>query len=272
MDQPLDKRAGEVPPLRTEKKDYYLNPHLRYQPSKLDASDYCGRVVYRKSVIVDPAAGERRAAPPPVAGLLKGHNSSSACNPFDEGRIEVWEEAALIKVTKQGRHEPIPEGSKPKRGRVQEFSKASRRRMRLFLAKVRLEDGNLPLFGTTTYPDLFPEEAAKFKRDLQTLMNRMKRRFPRIGILWRLEFKIRKSGLNEGKVAPHFHWLLWNVPRKFDFQPRKGKWVSLQPHADGTWRIVVRFRDGDKIVSCVEGASGQDRFTEWLSRNWYEVV
>jgi len=264
----LSNQSSPIP-----RKDYFLNPHLRYQPSKLDASDYGGRVVYRKTVIVDTAAGERRAAPPPVAGLLKGHISSSACNPFDAGQIEVWQGAALIKVIKQGRHQPQPENTATKkRGKVQEFSKASRRRMRLFLAKVHLDDKSLPLFGTTTYPDLFPDEAAKFKRDLQALLNRLKRRFPRIGILWRLEFKVRKSGLNAGKVAPHFHWLLWNVPRKFDFQPRNGKWVSVQPHADGTWRIAVRFRDGDKIVSCLEAASGQDRFTEWLSRNWYEVV
>jgi hypothetical protein len=112
--------------------------------------------------------------------LLKGHISSRDCwNPFDEGRIEVWQGAGLIKVVKQWRHEIIPEGaSKPnKRGQIHGFSRASRRRMMQFLAKVRLDE-LLPLFGTTTYPDIFPDEAEKFKRDLQTLIERLKRRFP----------------------------------------------------------------------------------------------
>lgn len=258
------------------KKDYWLNPELKYSPKKLDSSGYPGKVVYRRKVVVgavDAAARSDGASAAP--GLLNGHiTSPSPFNPFDEGRIEVWQGAALIKVTKQGRHiiRPENEPDRKKRGRVQEFSRSSRRRMRLLLAKVRLEDGNLPLFGTTTYPDIFPDDAAKFKRDMETLIERLKHRFPFIGLVWRLEFKTRKSGTNVGKVAPHFHWMLWNVPRKFDFKPENGKWVKVANRSEGEWRITVRFFDGDKIVSVVEPASGQDRFTEWLSRNWYDVT
>ena len=45
-----------------------------------------------------------------------------------------------------------------KRGQIHGFSRASRRRMMQFLAKVRLDEG-LPLFGTTTYPDILPRES-----------------------------------------------------------------------------------------------------------------
>jgi hypothetical protein len=85
------------------------------------------------------------------------------------------------------------------------------------------ERGSPPYRGTTTYPDIFPEDAAKFKRDMQVLIGRMKRRFPGCGILWRLEFKRRKSRLNLGKVAQRYHWLLWGVPRKFDFKRERGQ-------------------------------------------------
>jgi hypothetical protein len=78
--------------------------------------------------------------------------------------------------------------------------------------------------------------------------------------------------VNVGKVAPHFHWLLWNVPRKFDFKPESGKWAKISQVRDGTWRETVRFYDGDKIATVVNQVSGQDRFTEWLSRNWYDVA
>jgi len=259
-----------------DKRIYRLNPDLKYVPNKLDSSDYPGQVVSRRSTTDDGGPGAERgeAAPASAPGLLKGHISSrDVFNPFDEGRIEVWAGAGLIKVIKQGRHKIIPENdaNQKKRGQIHGFSRAARRRMMQFLAKVRLDE-LLPLFGTTTYPDMFPDEAEKFKRDLQALIERLKRRFPLVGLLWRLEFKRRKSGVNIGKVAPHFHWLLWNVPRRFDFKAETGKWAKMGQARDGTWQETVRFCDGDKIASVLYPVCGQDRFTEWLSRNWYDVA
>lgn len=255
---------------------YQLNPNLKYCPNKLDSSDYRGKVVYRRTTTEDTGAVAERGgtAPATAPGLFNRHISSpDVFNPFDEGRIEVWVGAGLIKVIKQGRCKIIPEGAstQKKRGQIHGFSRASRRRMMQLLAKVCL-DGLLPLFGTTTYPDIFPDEAEKFKRDIRTLIERLKRRFPMVGLLWRLEFKVRKSGVNAGKVAPHFHWLLWNVPLKFDFKPESGKWAKISKGRDGKWRETVKFYDGDKIATVVNANSGQDRFTEWLSRNWYDVV
>jgi hypothetical protein len=255
---------------------YQLNPNLKYRPNKLDSSDYHGQVVYRRPTIEDrgPEAERGGAAPASAPGLLNGHISSpDVFNPYDEGRIEVWAGAGLIKAIKQGRNKIIPENTtkQKKRGLIHGFSRSSRRRMMQFLAKVCLH-GLLPLFGTTTYPDIFPDEAEKFKRDLHTLIERLKRRFPLIGLLWRLEFKVRKSGVNVGKVAPHFHWLLWNVPQRFDYKSEPGKWAKISKGRDGTWLETVKFYDGDKIATVVNPVSGQDRFTEWLSRNWYDVA
>jgi hypothetical protein len=252
--------------------NYQIKPNLKYVPNKLDSSGYPGKVVYRRSTTeaMGPEAERGAAAPASAPGLLNGHISSpDIFNPFDEGQIEVWAGAGLIKVVKQGRHKIIPENStsQKKRGQIHGFSRASRRRMMQFLAKVCL-DGLLPLFGTTTYPDIFPEDAQKFKRDLQTLIERLKRRFPLVGLLWRLEFKKRKSGVNVGKIAPHFHWLLWNVPSRFDYKVETGKWAKVSQAKDGAWRETVKFYDGDKIATVVNMIGGQDRFTEWLSRNW----
>ena len=257
-------------------KIYHLNRDRKYIPNHLDSSDYPGEVVYRRPDVARTAAEPEGggAAPGSAAGLLNGHISSpDVFNPFDKGHIEVWQGAGLIKVVKQKRDRIIPEGSiqQSKRGLIHGFSRASRRRMMQFLAKIRLDEG-LPLFGTTTYPDIFPDDAEKFKRDLQTLIERLKRRFPQVGLIWRLEFKVRKSGVNAGKVAPHFHWLLWNVPRKFDYKSEAGKWAKISNAADGTWQETVKFYDGDKITAVVNLIAGQDRFTEWLSRNWYDIV
>jgi hypothetical protein len=255
---------------------YQLKADLKYVPNQLDSSGYPGQTVYRRSTTegTGAVAGCGAAAPATAPGLLYGHISSpDVFNPFDKGHIEVWQGAGLIKVVKQRRDKIIPENStqQKKRGQIHGFSRASRRRMMQFLAKVRLDDG-LPLFGTTTYPDIFPEQAEKFKRDLETLIERLKRRFPQIGLLWRLEFKKRKSGVNQGKIAPHFHWLLWNVPRRFDFKAESGKWAKVSRKKDGTWIETVKFHDADKIATVVNPVSGQDRFTEWLSRNWYDVA
>ncbi len=250
---------------------YQLNPDLKYRPNKLDSSDYPGQVVYRRSTTEDrgPGRTRQRAAP----RLLNGHISSRMSSTPLMKDILKCGPGRLIKVVKQGRHKIIPEGDskQKKRGQIHCFSRASRRRMMQLLAKVRLDEA-LPLFGTTTYPDIFPDEAEKFKRDLQTLIERLKRRFPGVGLIWRLEFKERKSGVNAGKIAPHFHWLLWNVPRMFDFKPEPGKWAKISKGRDGQWRETVKFYDGDKTATVVNPVSGQDRFTEWLSRNWYDVA
>lgn len=87
-----------------------------------------------------------------------------------------------------------------------------------------------------------------------------------------MEFKKRQSGVNAGMIAPHFHWLLWNVPRRFDFKPEPGKWAKISKGREGKWQETVKFHDGDKIATVVNAVSGQDRFTEWLSRNWYDVA
>jgi hypothetical protein len=225
-----------------------------------------------------PGRDARSAPGADRAGLLTGHISSQdPHNPFDEGQVEWWAGASLVKVSKQGRHEIKPEEEdkrdKGKRGRIATFSRASRRRMMLFLAKVRLAEDSLPLFGTTTYPDMFPEDAAKFKRDLQAFLHRLKRRFPEAGILWRLEFKQRKSGENIGKLAPHFHWLLWNVPWKFPFKSERGKWCAIRLGADGAATMVLRSKEGDKICTgSIPLNGGADEITHWFTRNWYDVA
>lgn len=101
-----------------------------------------------------PGRDARSAPGAARTGLLSGHISSpDPHNPFDEGQVELWEGASLVKVIKQGRGEVVPEqeqAEKSKRGRINSFSRRSRRRMMLDLAKVRLADDTLPIFGTTT--------------------------------------------------------------------------------------------------------------------------
>lgn len=94
-----------------------------------------------------------------------------------------------------------------KRGKIKGFSRASR--SRLLKAVGRLKQNELPVFVTLTYPDDFPVTPKRWRRDLAALWRRIRRQWPEAAAIWKKEFKRRKSGVNVGKVAPHYHKLLW---------------------------------------------------------------
>jgi hypothetical protein len=94
-----------------------------------------------------------------------------------------------------------------KRGKIKGFSRGSRGR--LLKTVGRLKQDKLPVFVTLTYPDDFPVTPERWRRDLAALWRRMRRQWPEAAAIWKKEFKRRKSGVNAGKVAPHYHMLLW---------------------------------------------------------------
>ena len=108
-----------------------------------------------------------------------------------------------------------------KRGKVAGFSKASRRRMMNIMNQQR--DGVPKTFVSLTYADeaLFNKDGrrishpADWKRHLEMLRKRIERNFPDLKGLWRIELKNRKSGEFVGKIAPHYHILIWNIDPDF---------------------------------------------------------
>ncbi|MDX9988871.1 hypothetical protein [Thiothrix unzii] len=87
-----------------------------------------------------------------------------------------------------------------KRGKITKLSRASVKRMKLTARNV--PDGSFEAFLTLTYPQDFPTDGLKVKRDLSAMRKWLKRR--RIGGFWFLEFQ--KRG------APHYHLFLSNYP------------------------------------------------------------
>jgi len=100
-------------------------------------------------------------------------------------------------------------GGGGERGMVTGFSSASRRRLMRLIAS--LERGERPIFVTMTYPDVFPDQLDKWKRDIDVFGKRLARRSTQAGFVWRIEFKERKSGASVGKLAPHFHLLVYGA-------------------------------------------------------------
>lgn len=95
------------------------------------------------------------------------------------------------------------------RGLVTGYSSASRRRQMRLIAS--LERSERPIFVTMTYPDVFTDEVAKWKRDIDVFGKRLARHAPDAGFVWRIEFKERQSGGSKGRVAPHFHLLIYSA-------------------------------------------------------------
>ncbi len=120
-----------------------------------------------------------------------------------------------------------PGGGGGDRGTVTGFSSASRRRLMRLIAS--LERDARPIFVTLTYPDMFPDSLDEWKRDIDVFGKRLARKYPQAGFLWRIEFKERQSGVSMGRVAPHFHLLVYGASYRELLQ-----WVP-----DAWWKVVA---------------------------------
>lgn len=113
-------------------------------------------------------------------------------------QIDYVEGASLLRTTKGRKMEAFGGG---RRGGIKGFSRNSRRRLLGLIASVK-RDAPLPCFVTLTYPNDYPT-VEKAKRDLKVFEQRLKRKYPEAGYIWKLE--PQKRG------APHYHMLLWGV-------------------------------------------------------------
>jgi len=100
------------------------------------------------------------------------------------------------------------------RGSVSGFSRRSRKRLIELLCK--LDEIDDALFWTLTYPSEFPDQFDVFKRDLDTFLKRVKRRWPDAAWIWRVE--------PQQRGAPHYHLIIWNIPNGLR---RVRLWVTL---------------------------------------------
>lgn len=148
-----------------------------------------------------------------------------------EPKLTVMSGGSLVTV-KTGRVSQGGDGGV--RGVVKGFSSASRRRLMRLIAS--MERGARPVFVTMTYPDAFPDSPDKWKRDIDVFGKRLERRSPEASFVWRIEFKERKSGVNAGKVVPHFHLLVYGA-----------RYRELLQWVPGAWWEVVASGDADHL-------------------------
>ncbi len=226
-------------------------------------------------------AQPRSGAPRPP-GLSKGH--ISALLRKRNARIEAYAGSSFLKVTVDHDRNQNPP---PKRGDVLTFSKASRRRLLDKLAQVRRDQ--VPVFVTLTYPDDFPAYREDYKNHLDLFGQRLRRRWSASSAIWKIEFKVRLSGVNAGKLAPHYHLFVFGAPWRFGLEAEKGRHYRLEPKAipgtdESTWLTWVSSGSGETIEATQNGletgagivlpdeSTGGDNLKHWMSRVWYDVV
>jgi hypothetical protein len=142
-----------------------------------------------------------RAALPP---LVKAHNPPLD-NRIVAGKIEIYGDGSLIKIGRSKVELEKKDHIRGNRGIITGLSIGAQRRMRYSMAKVDRKITRY--FVSLTYPNDFPEDPKKVARDLDCLRKRMARRGMKCH--WRKELKERKSGSNKGKIAPHFHGVIY---------------------------------------------------------------
>ena len=155
---------------------------------------------------------------------------------YREAKAIVHVDGSLVQVQNEAylpRGGPASGGGK--RGQAQ-FSPASRRRLMRTVSKTNREDR--PLFVTLTYPDDYPKDEAKWKRDIDVIGKRLRRAFPKGAFIWRMEIVPRRSGENAGSLAPHFHLLVWGVP-----------YISLREWLPLNWYQVADLGDPRHLVA-----------------------
>jgi len=252
----------------------------------------------------------------PVAGaedgLSKSHISShqengvksaraSVSETMGVGELVVWRGASLVEVRlSEGGRAVSRKREVPKRQAVKTFTAGSRGRFMEALGKV--DASRVPWFATLTYPDHFPMYAPEFKGHLDTFCQRIMRRWPGASVMWKLEFKRRKSGRHVGQVAPHFHLFLWGVPWSFPFIPGRRECSSLErvelpglEPGEELWRETAWVPSGERVELPIERTEvanpggwrfydgfagledhgpvhGADTIRGWVARNWFSVV
>ena len=145
--------------------------------------------------------------------------------------VKVWQN--MVKITTPGgsaNHDPV------KRGVVQGFSAAARKRMLEMLNKLKFERIT---FVTLTYPDVWNPDGHEYKKHLRRFRARIERKFGKVRVLWRLEFQRRG--------APHYHLLFFDAP-----------WIEKEWLSDAWWGSVgSRDADHREYGTNIKGVAGQ---------------
>jgi len=147
-------------------------------------------------------------------------------------------------------HREMGESSRQEkiRGDVVGFSVRSRSRLNKKMAM--LKKHVIPLFVTLTYGKNFPLDTRVSKERLHKFFIYLRRRFPSMGAIWKLE--------RQRRGADHFHILLWGVP------------FSLRDFIAELWYKFSGYQD-ELVLKFHKGELGNEHCVTEI-RSWYGVM
>lgn len=218
----LQAHAASVPPLDTRASivvnkmwaDAAKRSSLLPERNKKSAEWVKSHVSRRNLGIYLPGDFQRVAH-----GLVKYHINRrapvSAELEYSEVSTNVRIYADMLEIKRRLPRVGVPSGG-GLRGSIIGFSRQSRKRMIAKVASIRDFDARFWLMLTCTYSDFFSFAPTLFKWHLELIEKRLKRKYPDLGAIWRLELKNRKTGIMAGRLAPHFH-IMAGFPGRLDY-------------------------------------------------------
>lgn len=144
------------------------------------------------------------------------------------------------------------------------MSKQSRLRLLKEIAGIDWTVFRKYLFVTLTYPDSHFERSVQRQTIDRSMFLRHVEDYVQcpVGVLWRKEWKQRRSGKRKGQVAPHWHLLLFGVT--FIDQQLVRRWWRDVLHVEGPLATDVRAIDDGQAAARYTAkyvAKPQDVFT-----------
>jgi len=151
-----------------------------------------------------------------------------------------------------------------KRSKVSRFTKGSRRRLMNTIASIE-RDAELPDFVTLTYPENFPT-IEQSKRDLKIFLQRLARKFPQSGCIWKLE--------PQERGAPHFHMLVWGCETKSLFGWVCDNWYDIAGQGDHYALLFLKglLKDSKPCVAKVRSWRGVWSYASKYLGKTFEVA
>lgn len=187
------------------------------------------------------------------------------------GAVEVYEHAIYVAPRPRLSSSIPPEP--PKRGAVNTFSRASRRRLIKTFMKLESSRLHAPYFVTLTFHHWDETTRRPAHEYLNTFLTDLRRTYPDSFYLWRLE--LQKRG------APHYHLIIWQPAGLIDFDEDGLKsWINAtwhriadpesEAHAKHGVRVdrATSFRKAFSYVTKYTAKYGGDNDEGYPGRRW----
>lgn len=188
---------------------------------------------------------------PPAVGLDSLPNLTAGLTAPVRGRL-LGRAAAQRLACRAWRTAPAAPRPATYRAPIRTFTPRARVGLLKSFARVDRRGLAPPLFVTLTYPATYSADGRRWKRDLDALGKRLRRKYPSIAVQWRLE--AQKRG------APHYHLLVYHVA----FIP--AAWLARQ------WYEVVasgdarHLRHGTRVEALRSWAGAQSYVSKYLAK------